>query len=784
MAIFRGTGGSGESSSDSAISAVAASAVAAAASATAASSSATSAATSATNAATSASGASTSATSATSSASAASTSATNAATSATSASGSASTATTQASNASTSATNAASSASAASTSATNAATSASGASTSATTATTKASEASTSATNAASSASAASTSATNAASSASTASTAATTATTKASEASTSASNAATSATNAANSATTAASFTPSQTGNSGKYLTTDGTATSWGTINTGTVAIAGGGTGATTANAAMANLMGFTSTATAAGTTTLDNTSSYYQLFTGTTTQTVVLPVTSTLQTGWTFHICNNSSGTVTVQSSGLNTVISVIAGVTVMCTCIGTTLTTAADWEAGFTDFSTITGSGANVLGSSPTISFASLGSPTATGTLGLVGSTTSLSNFHTTQTSGVMTVGGTLGTGNIIVGRSTVSQQTDIQSGATASGSTKTINFGSGGLAGSTTAITIGSTAGTSTTTLNGTVSLANALVSSAGTAALPAITTTGDTNTGIYFPAADTIAFTEGGLEKMRIDSGGSVRINNTSNATFSAQLNTQFTSAFQCGQYLKVTDTSASQSMFIFGNSSSDAVGSIATSGAGTSYNTSATSGVIGVDASTIAINTASSERMRITSGGNVLVNTTSNIAAGAKIFAVGSGVGIAVGYGTGSSEYRHLYMNSGDGTLYFFNDTNYASLNPSGAWTNASDARLKKNIVDIKYGLSDVLKLQPRSYQMNSVAGDFVGFIAQELQGVIPEVVSGDPEKQLGVDYGSLVAVAFKAIQEQQALITALTARITALESN
>ena len=161
----------------------------------------------------------------------------------------------------------------------------------------------------------------------------------------------------------------------------------------------------------------------------------------------------------------------------------------------------------------------------------------------------------------------------------------------------------------------------------------------------------------------------------------------------------------------------------------------------------------------------------------------VLVNTTSNISAGAKIFAVGSGVGIAVGYGTGSSEYRHLYMNSGDGTLYFFNDTNFASLNAAGAWTNASDARLKKNIVDIKYGLTDVLKLQPRSYQMNSVEGNFVGFIAQELKEVVPEVVNGDPEKQLGVDYGSLVAVAFKAIQEQQALITALTARITALEA-
>jgi hypothetical protein len=163
--------------------------------------------------------------------------------------------------------------------------------------------------------------------------------------------------------------------------------------------------------------------------------------------------------------------------------------------------------------------------------------------------------------------------------------------------------------------------------------------------------------------------------------------------------------------------------------------------------------------------------------------------TTSNIAAGAKIFTQGSGVGVAVGYGTANTEYRHLYMNSGDGTLYFFNPTNYASLSSAGAWVNASDARLKKNIIDIKYGLADVMKMQPRSYQMNDVAGDFVGFVAQELQTVIPEVVSGDPEKQLCVDYGSLVAVAFKAIQELKALndtqaatITALTARIVALE--
>jgi hypothetical protein len=51
--------------------------------------------------------------------------------------------------------------------------------------------------------------------------------------------------------------------------------------------------------------------------------------------------------------------------------------------------------------------------------------------------------------------------------------------------------------------------------------------------AGTAALPAITTTGDTNTGVFFPAADTIAFAEGGAEAMRLNSSGNVGIGTSS-----------------------------------------------------------------------------------------------------------------------------------------------------------------------------------------------------------------------------------------------------------
>jgi hypothetical protein len=165
--------------------------------------------------------------------------------------------------------------------------------------------------------------------------------------------------------------------------------------------------------------------------------------------------------------------------------------------------------------------TGTGSVVLSDSPTFTTAI----TSTGALQLTGSATVNQNIATDQTSGTLTVGGASATGAITLGRSTGNQTvniatgvngpfankivnigtggtfsnsitsvtigatggtgtltfgqntgtqtTNIQAGATASGSTKTMNIGTGGLAGSTTNIAIGATAGTSTTTLNGTV-----------------------------------------------------------------------------------------------------------------------------------------------------------------------------------------------------------------------------------------------------------------------------------------------------------------------
>jgi hypothetical protein len=163
--------------------------------------------------------------------------------------------------------------------------------------------------------------------------------------------------------------------------LTVSGNATILGTASISNLAlttalpISSGGTGATVAAAANANLNGFTNVATSGGTTTLSNTSTVYQLFTGTQNQTVVLPVANTVTTGWSFHIVNNSTGNLSVQSSGANAVINIVSGTTAMCTCILASGTTEASWEAGLTDFSTSTGTGSVVLSTSPTIANATI-------------------------------------------------------------------------------------------------------------------------------------------------------------------------------------------------------------------------------------------------------------------------------------------------------------------------------------------------------------------------------------------------------------------------
>lgn len=163
-----------------------------------------------------------------------------------------------------------------------------------------------------------------------------------------------------------------------------------------------------------------------------------------------------------------------------------------------------------------------------------------------------------------------------------------------------------------------------------------------------------------------------------------------------------------------------------------------------------------------------------------------IFNSSGNFLVGRSVATTTSKIqseeGITIYYPTTNS-YWDIYRSS-DNTLRFVDGSVSAYLSTGGAWTNASDARLKKDIVESVHGLASVLASSPRSYQFRHIDGPQVGFIAQELQAVIPEVVEGaeDGAEMMGINYGALTAVAFKAIQEQQTLIESLTARIVALE--
>lgn len=115
--------------------------------------------------------------------------------------------------------------------------------------------------------------------------------------------------------------------------------------------------------------LGGYSTTATAAGTTTLTVGSTYIQYFTGSTTQTVTLPVASTLTLGHQFVIVNNSTGAVTINSSGGNAVVVLAGGTSTVVTCILTSGTTAASWSQSYAAASVTSG---KILNVSNTLTF----------------------------------------------------------------------------------------------------------------------------------------------------------------------------------------------------------------------------------------------------------------------------------------------------------------------------------------------------------------------------------------------------------------------------
>jgi hypothetical protein len=153
-----------------------------------------------------------------------------------------------------------------------------------------------------------------------------------------------------------------------------------------------------------------------------------------------------------------------------------------------------------------------------------------------------------------------------------------------------------------------------------------------------------------------------------------------------------------------------------------------------------------------------------------------------------KIYLYDAGGNQKFGFGIGANAdiQYHSYQAH---DFYVDNSKRFSVTNSGGA--NTSDRRLKRDILPLnKYGLQQVMQLNPVTYifKDDSANTPQVGFIAQEVQQIIPEVVTGKEGdlsigESLGIVYGNLVPVLTKAIQEQQAEIEALKAENEALKA-
>jgi hypothetical protein len=352
-----------------------------------------------------------------------------------------------------------------------------------------------------------------------------------------------------------------------------------------------------------------------------------------------------------------------------------------------------------------------------------------------------------------------------------------------------------------------------------------------VAAAGTASLPVITTTGDVNTGIFFPAADTIAFTEGGVESMRIDSSGNLGLGVTPSAWANY-------SAFQIGAQSSLVGNASfailSQNWRFDGSDKY-----IATAAASQYYQGSGAH-VWRTAASGTAGNTISfTQAMTLDSSGRLLVGTTDTTGVagnGVKIKsnAIGSTSSVALTLeGTGGDFYALKCANvdmslgsisSGGSPYWTFGSSTQTALllfptgvvrmpvvygntvttprnvfiDSSGTLGGISSVRASKSNITPITDSAWLYQVSPVTfnYRKRDEDGNYLdevesetqyGLIAEDVEEVRPEFciyVEKDGQQVLqGVHYDRMISPLIKAIQEQQALITTLTDRITALEN-
>lgn len=204
----------------------------------------------------------------------------------------------------------------------------------------------------------------------------------------------------------------------------------------------------------------------------------------------------------------------------------------------------------------------------------------------------------------------------------------------------------------------------------------------------------------------------------------------------------------------------------------------------------------ATASVNNVANGPMTFGTNNTERMRIDSSGNLLVGTTStavgtSVASGINLvksdLTSAFGLGIQSNTTSGTQFFVGFARGANTGVCGYISSSATNSTN----YTTSSDYRLKENIAPMIGALDKVSALKPVTYTWKEDGSSGQGFIAHELQAVVPQCVTGEKDavdeegnpKYQGIDTSFLVATLTAAIQEQQAIIEDLKARIETLEA-
>jgi hypothetical protein len=294
-----------------------------------------------------------------------------------------------------------------------------------------------------------------------------------------------------------------------------------------------------------------------------------------------------------------------------------------------------------------------------------------------------------------------------------------------------------------------------------TINGSDGISDLRSTTDGSASTPAIRGT-DTNTGIFFPAADTIAFAEGGTEVARFDSSGNLGIGTSSPWS---QISSNGVSGATT-QYLGFKNADGGDIRF----------------GKADGVNNSC---IIGTwSGNSVLFYSNSTERMRIDSSGNLLIGKTADNSNNQGLSFFPSGAVQSANNGAGTVTHYEFYRSG----------TRVGSITTTSSATSyvtSSDYRLKENIAPMTGALAKVALLKPVTYSWKSTGEASQGFIAHELQEVVPDAVVGEKDavnedgtiKAQGIDTSFLVATLTAALQEAHGLIKDLQARVDVLES-